>query len=274
MSGPDAVSRLFGKELAFVSGDRACSPAETYARVASLLPSFGITRVARQTGLDRIGVPVWLALTPNARSIVVAQGKGATDADARTSAVMEALERVVAGAPACAVHRASPEALAAAGQRFLTLTSHLAPRATAPRPDEVIDWVTGTDLLDGGAVSLPEEAIVLDRSRLEARYWQSSDGLASGNTLEEAIVHAVYERIERDAQVLWQIGSPSARAATCIRPQAYAGMPALPPSFDSLTQPEWCCASSTSPATSVFPVSPPISPPASCWHPAPRASWM
>ncbi|SIR31616.1 ribosomal protein S12 methylthiotransferase accessory factor [Rhizobium sp. RU20A] len=208
-------------------GDRACSPAETYGRVAGLLPAFGITRVARQTGLDRIGLPVWLALTPNARSIVVAQGKGQTDEDARTSAVMEALERVVAGAPHCPIRQASPDELAAEGQPFLLLTSYLAPHRPAPAADEVIDWITGTDLVDGSLIHLPEEAVVLDRSRLDARYWQSSDGLASGNTLDEAISHAVYERIERDAQVLWQIGPHAGRAASCIAPETYADDPGI-----------------------------------------------
>lgn len=206
-------------------GERALRPEETFSRVEGLLPAFGITRVARQTGLDRIGIPVWLALTPNARSIVVAQGKGLTDADARTSAVMEALERAVAGAPATPVHHETSDDLAARGQPFLLLQSHLALHAELPRQDERIAWFSGRDLLTGGRVFVPEDAVVLDRSRLSARYWQSSDGLASGNTADEAIVHALYERIERDAQVLWQIGDHAGRAKTGVARETYAHHP-------------------------------------------------
>ena len=64
-----------------------------------LLPRFGVTRLSRLTGLDSIGVPVWNAVSPNARSIVINQGKGITDLDAKVSAAMEALERSIAGDP-------------------------------------------------------------------------------------------------------------------------------------------------------------------------------
>ena len=73
--------------------DRAIPPEETWRRVEPLLRQHGITRLARLTGLDRIGIPVWNAVAPNARSIVINQGKGITDIDARVSAAMEALER-------------------------------------------------------------------------------------------------------------------------------------------------------------------------------------
>ena len=78
---------------------RICTPEETLKRVTSFLPRYGITRVSRLTGLDNIGVPVWSAVTPNARSIVIHHGKGITDADAKVSATMEALERAIAGSP-------------------------------------------------------------------------------------------------------------------------------------------------------------------------------
>lgn len=86
---------------AIVNGysDRICSPEQTWSRIEAILPRFGITRLSRLTGLDRLGIPVWNAVSPNARSIVINQGKGITDIDAKVSAAMEALERAVAGAP-------------------------------------------------------------------------------------------------------------------------------------------------------------------------------
>jgi ribosomal protein S12 methylthiotransferase accessory factor len=49
----------------------------------------GITRVARQTGLDCIGIPCFAAIRPNAATLAVNQGKGTDDDAAEASAVME-----------------------------------------------------------------------------------------------------------------------------------------------------------------------------------------
>lgn len=200
--------------------DRVCSPAETYARVSPFLADFGITRVARHTGLDRIGVPVWCAYTPNAKSIVVAQGKGLTDDEARTSAVMEALERVVAANPHADVVHTSASTLANARKRLDTLSCLVAAGRSPPRDDDHIPWVIGTDLLTGDSIHVPLDAVTLDRTLTDCTYWQSSDGLASGNTLEEAYFHGLNERIERDAHVLWQVSGDRSRQSACIDPHS------------------------------------------------------
>ncbi len=76
------------------------------------------------------------------------------------------------------------------------------------------------NILTGDEVYVPFEAVVLDRTR-DARYWMSSDGLASGNNAEEAIFHGVLERIERDAHVLWQVGAEADRYADCVDPRGF-----------------------------------------------------
>src|SRR4051812_9830923 len=80
--------------------DRAISAEEAVARIWPHLSDLGITRVARQTGLDRVGIPCWAAFRPNSKSLAGAQGKGLTDAAACASAVMEAAEVAVAEDPA------------------------------------------------------------------------------------------------------------------------------------------------------------------------------
>ena len=52
----------------------------------------GITRLANITGLDRIGIPVAIAVRPNSRSVSVSQGKGYDLPQAMASALMEACE--------------------------------------------------------------------------------------------------------------------------------------------------------------------------------------
>lgn len=205
--------------------DRVCTPEKTFARVRPYLAAFGVTRVARHTGLDKVGIPVWCAYTPNSRSIVVAQGKGLTDADARISAVMEALERAVAGEPAVETVVATADDLNACGEAVDPLDALIAAGQGDLRRDETVEWVRGTDLIFGGDVFVPLEAALLDRTR-PSRFWMSSDGLASGNVWEEAILHGLLERVERDAHVLWQVSGPETRHRQCIAPEALSD-PAL-----------------------------------------------
>ena len=196
------------------------SPRETLSRVEPLLARFGITRVARHTGLDDTGIPVWCAYAPNSRSIVIAQGKGLTDLDAKVSTVMEALERAVAGEPSVDLVRGTASRLQAMGHKAETLNCLTALHKSDLGSDEETEWVAGVNILTGDEVYIPFEAVVLDRTR-DARYWMSSDGLASGNNIEEAILHGVLERIERDAHVLWQVSGEADRYAGCVDPRGF-----------------------------------------------------
>jgi ribosomal protein S12 methylthiotransferase accessory factor len=196
------------------------SPRETLSRVEPLLARFGITRVARHTGLDDIGIPVWCAYAPNSRSIVIAQGKGLTDLDAKVSTVMEALERAVAGEPSVNLVHGTSSHLQAMGREIDALNCLIAVHKPDLGPDEETVWVAGVNILTGNEVHVPFEAVILDRTR-EARYWMSSDGLASGNNVEEAIFHGVLERIERDAHVLWQVSEETDRYGGCVDPRDF-----------------------------------------------------
>ncbi|WP_234906041.1 YcaO-like family protein [Affinirhizobium pseudoryzae] len=205
-----------------IASYRLCSAGETLQRVSPFLLRLGITRLSSQTGLDKIGIPVWCAFAPNARAIVIAQGKGLTDEAAKTSAAMEAIERSVATRPSCTVISASLADLQARGQRHDTLQSLLALCKQPLTETEAIDWVEGRDLVTGDPVWLPFEAVHLDRTEDDRRYWQSSDGLASGNTRDEALFHGLMERVERDALTLWQVASPARRHARRLDPAQIA----------------------------------------------------
>jgi ribosomal protein S12 methylthiotransferase accessory factor len=196
------------------------TPEETFDRVRAFLAAFGVTRIARHTGLDRVGIPVWCAYTPNSRSIVVAQGKGLTDADARASAVMEALERAVAGEPAVETIANTADKLRASGRAFDRLDALIAAGRDDIRPDEKIEWVRGVDLISGDDAFVPLEAVLLDRTR-PSRFWMSSDGLASGNIRQEAILHGLLERVERDAHILWRVSGQDARDRACVVPETF-----------------------------------------------------
>jgi ribosomal protein S12 methylthiotransferase accessory factor len=195
--------------------DRVRTPEETFLTIGPLLPGYGITRLARLTDLDCLGVPVWNAVCPNARSIVINQGKGITDMDAKVSAAMEALERAVAGRPAAGTVTTSCNALLQAGKAADRLDCLIAAGQADIQPDEPLEWITGTNLMTGETTYIPFEAAALDRTQT-GRFWQSSDGLASGNTFDEAVLHGLLERIERDAYVLWQVAIHGRRDARCV----------------------------------------------------------
>jgi len=181
----------------------------------------GITRLSRQTDLDCVGLPVWCAYTPNSRSIVIAQGKGLEDIDAKVSAAMEALERAVAGEPITTTTVSSARDLRRRGDCAEPLDCLIASGEQTVGEDEVLTWSLATELLHDRPIHVPQDAALLDRTRPN-RFWMSSDGLASGNTLEEAMFHGILERIERDAHVLWQIVSDHQRDVSCVDPRSFA----------------------------------------------------
>ncbi len=133
---------------------------------------------------------------------------------------MEALERVVANCPAVHSHRTSARELCSLSYDFDTLPGLIGRGEPEIHPDEEVDWALGTELLSNRPIYVPLDAAVLDRTRRN-RFWMSSDGLASGNTLEEAILHGVLERIERDAYCLWQIGPEEERLARCLDARSF-----------------------------------------------------
>lgn len=174
--------------------DRVIAPEETLARIKPFLCRFGVTRLGRLTGLDNIGIPVWNAVSPNARSIVINQGKGITDIDAKVSAAMEALERAVACEPCIATRCASRDAMLAAGEQAIPLHALTAHGFADLDDSEEVRWASGHDLLKDETAWVPPDAASLDRTRDDCRYWQSSDGLASGNTQMEATLHGRADR--------------------------------------------------------------------------------
>ncbi len=75
---------------------RVITAEATLRRVVPLAPLVPITRIADISPLDRLRIPVFCAVTPLALDLTTHLGKGARPADAKASAVMEAVERVSA----------------------------------------------------------------------------------------------------------------------------------------------------------------------------------
>jgi ribosomal protein S12 methylthiotransferase accessory factor len=186
---------------------RTCSPAETWARWRPMAAHFGITRVANLTGLDIIGVPVFTAVRPNSRSLATSQGKALDAEAARTSAYMEAVEFWHAERVRLPVRIDSVQGLQA--QRRLIDVDGMARYRAVDRSAQRA-WVTGFDVMAGEECLVPFEAVSLNRvvpPTAITDFHVSSNGLASGNHLLEAMAHGLYEVIERDASTLWRLSN-------------------------------------------------------------------
>lgn len=187
------------------AADRIVPPASTVERLRPHLASLGITRLARQTGLDRIGIPCFSAIRPTALTLSVSQGKGADDASAMASALMEAAEFSIAENPQCATRRSTMAELKAAGPAVFD-PRRLLPQGRRLLPDVPIDWVEGKSWPSGEPIWLPFDALTIG---IDARdlpeVSRSTNGLASGNSDDEALFHAICELIERDATALWSL---------------------------------------------------------------------
>lgn len=173
---------------------RARSLKETY-RLAQLAGArAGVTRLADITGLGGLGLPVFQAVRPAARSLTVSQGKGASPLAARVAALLEASELAAAEALPQPEVEKPLGALAAAAHRCWSgagepLTIDLDP--ALPRR-----WVEGQVLGTGEAMPMPWDLLSLDFTRPPLEYAANSDGLATGNSREEAIFAALCELLE------------------------------------------------------------------------------
>jgi YcaO-like protein with predicted kinase domain len=211
---------------------RTALPEETWERVLPMLPRFGITRVADITGLDDIGLPVHVAYRPDGLTYAVSIGTGATQAQSRVSAVMESIE-------AWHAENLRVPVSARCGAVALELDYDVRELNLAPRSpltaNVVLDWVAGHGLLTSRDTFAPADLIRLDLTPpvdwAQALFQVTSNGLATGNTVADAVLHGLVEVIERDS-VAGYLARPQHERryvdpATCRHPAARRTFEAL-----------------------------------------------
>ena len=177
---------------------RACEPDETLRFLEPKLPGFGITRIADVTRLDRIGIPTCCAIRPAAHVMQVTNGKGLSKSAAQVSAVMESIELFHAedGTEYPALH-ASERVLRK--QSAVVQHESLASYQQIDAITEYVDlnWIEVEDVVTGRNAWVPKSAVFFDEHLRS--HSPTTNGLASGNALDEATLHALYEIVERDA---------------------------------------------------------------------------
>jgi ribosomal protein S12 methylthiotransferase accessory factor len=179
------------------------SPKETIRRVLPLCHAIGVTRVADVTGLDRIGIPNYTTVRPREAGggLSYYNGKGITRTAAKAGALMEALERHTGELCDLPVHVGT---LAEMQRRGPTLDPRTIVEPTFRRfdPEMMLEWVQGLDVLGDQPMFVPLNGVVCPyrpSGGAVQMYYGHTNGLASGNTIEEALCHAICEVVERDA---------------------------------------------------------------------------
>lgn len=187
--------------------ERIRPPADTLAANRRFMPMMGITRLANITGLDRIGLPVVIAVRPNSRALATSQGKGASLEAAQASALMESIETWHAERISAPLQYESYHALS---ERAAVVDPMLLPQRADARflPDSPLTWIAGHELFSDSPLWVPFETVNMNTMRQPGSapvFLGSSNGLASGNHMVEAVIHATCEVIERDALSLWEL---------------------------------------------------------------------
>jgi ribosomal protein S12 methylthiotransferase accessory factor len=154
---------------------------------------------------------------PNSRSVSVSQGKGFDLAAAKASGVMESIESYHAERMDHSLKLGSYEDLRYS-HRLVDVEG--LPRHSDSRftPYTRLLWVEGRDIMGDGSLWLPFEMVHLDYTLPlpsgHGCFVATSNGLASGNHLLEAVCHSICEIVERDATTLWHLLDSAAQGRT------------------------------------------------------------
>ena len=188
----------------FFDTHRALTPVETLRQVETLTDKVGITGIEDITGRDKLNIPVYSAYRPGAKAgaVSVHTGKGLTGDQARVSVLMEAIERYSAEIKEEDRVKFHFESYNEGNRAKKVEPSSLILSALSNvTPDSKIEWCEGYDLMTEEEVLLPANAVYhpYTTTRGGRLFRSDSNGIASGNNLEEAIFHGIMEVIERDA---------------------------------------------------------------------------
>ena len=186
---------------------RTTPPEVTLQRAKARARGLGISRVTDITRLDRVGIPVYASIRPSAvvGSLCVSAGKGLHPIEAEVGAYMEAIEFALAepGASHVATVRATARDVLDGRTRAEAILD-LCPRAGARvRLDAPLDCVEVEEITTCERALVPAELVFVPfrpHARFLGLFGATSNGLASGNSLQEATVHGLCEVIERDVR--------------------------------------------------------------------------
>ena len=185
---------------------RAVTPEETLAKIdrPEVYERVGLTRVADLGRLDFLGLHVFAAFRPNGKALSSGQGKGVSKELAKVSAIMEAIETWHAEFLRPADAFGTTNELKAEGRNLRPWMESQIGDGWPLDPDRTTGWIEGRAARTDEPVLIPREQVCLafDEEACTTSFGGSTNGLASGNTFDEAVVHGLLEVVERQAEVL------------------------------------------------------------------------
>ncbi|HEX5519792.1 MAG TPA: YcaO-like family protein [Candidatus Nitrosocosmicus sp.] len=187
-------------------GTSRIQPVEvTLEKVVPMITEIGISRIANITDMDRLKIPNYSAVLPGTEDYIwVYGGKGPTKNHAKASAIMESIERFSSlpkNYPYKLI-RGSYEELSKS-YNVLKYDDVVEPLSFSLDDKMIMDYCMGFDLLNEKSILVPSPLAIFKYvpkpPSLNPYAFYHTNGLASGNVMEEAICHALCEVIERDS---------------------------------------------------------------------------
>jgi ribosomal protein S12 methylthiotransferase accessory factor len=186
-------------------------------QIEHLAKRIGVSRLADVTGLDHVGLPVVAAIRPLSCNLTVSFGKGLTREIARISAVMEAAELHFSEPP--------PSPLVCANYDTLRRGTAIDPRnfeqiESCDVSSWQFNWIEARVLNSDQPILVPWQTVSMDFSteaRKEKRVLGfGATGQAADFVESRAVLHGLYEVIERDAHNSWNRATDDHREQTMV----------------------------------------------------------
>ncbi|HET9807345.1 MAG TPA: YcaO-like family protein [Nitrososphaeraceae archaeon] len=195
-----------------MNGTSRIIPVEkTLLHVSEIAKRIGLTRIADITYMDKLYIPNYSSVLPGTEDYIwVYSGKGPTKRHAKASAIMESIERY-SSLPTSYTKKFVTETYNELKQSYNILHPYevIEPLSFDFQDDMFMDYVDGFDIINNENILVPA-GLALFRYNphspsINPFAFHHTNGLASGNVLEEAVCHALSEVIERDAISLAQL---------------------------------------------------------------------
>ena len=200
-------------KLKGIVSSRTRSVQETLSTILPISRDIGITRLADITDMDVLRIPNFsVCFAWYEDYIWVYSGKGHTRSDAKASALMESIERY------SSLPSNNQKKMIQGSFKDVSKMSNALYPANVVEPtlfeyDEemIMDFLPGYDLIQNEQILIPAPLALFRYTpqppAVNPFAYHHTNGLASGNVLEEAICHSLCEVIERDATSLAELNS-------------------------------------------------------------------
>ncbi|MEI8021118.1 MAG: YcaO-like family protein [Schlesneria sp.] len=182
-------------------GNRCRQPEITLKHAMRVAADAGINEATEITHRDCLGVPVFTTERKKAHDTIVSYGKGLNCIDAAVGAYMEAIEYYFCepGIGSVETHWGTARNVAGYSEAEDSILDFAPLLRREVSLDAPLLLASVEDIETGEICSLPAELIDFPaRDTGQFLFGTSTNGVASGNSLVEASIHALLELIERD----------------------------------------------------------------------------